>query len=84
MGEAMTVTGMIERLQEIEADGNGELHVLISDPNNGYGCGIMSDDAKYQIGHCDEEGYVWHSIDTEEGRSQGYELSLEPDVIMFF
>ena len=77
----MTVSQMIESLRLVEADGNGHLEVLIQDPDDKYGCGTTGD---YQIGHVDVEGYVWHPIDVQDAINlEGYNLSEQPDVIMF-
>ena len=40
---------------------------------------------KYTIGHCDDEGYVWHPMDVDDARElEGKEINDEPDVIMFY
>jgi hypothetical protein len=75
----MTVSEMMMKLTQLNANGLGDLQVLIRDPDNGWGCGVLH--SKYQVGHCDSEGYVWHSDDTTDCVET---LSEDPDVVMFY
>lgn len=77
----MTVTEMIEKLRHVEESGNGELEVLFQDAKEGFGWGLSG---SYTIGHCDDEGYVWHPLDINDARViEGKEIDDAPDVIMF-
>jgi hypothetical protein len=78
----MTVSEMIEKLRLVEETGKGNLEVLFQDAKEGFGWGI---EGKYTIGHCDDEGYVWHPMDITDARElEGKEIDDEPDVIMFY
>ena len=78
----MTVTEMIEKLRLVEETGKGDLEVLFQDSKEGFGWGI---NGRYTIGHCDDEGYVWHPMDVDDARVlEGKEINDEPDVIMFY
>jgi hypothetical protein len=73
---------MIKKLILVEETGRGELEILFQDANEGYGWGI---EGKYTIGHCDDEGYVWHPLDINDARLfEDKEINDEPDVIMFY
>lgn len=77
----MTVSEMIEKLRLVEETGRGHLEVCFQDQKEGFGWAISG---SYQIGHSDEEGYLWHPLDIHDGRElEGKDLSDEPDVIMF-
>ena len=78
----MTVTEMIEKLRLVEETGRGDLQVLMMDSKEGFGWSI---EGRYTIGHCDEEGYVWHRMDIHDARTLDLkEIDDEPDVIMFY
>jgi len=77
----MTVSEMIKKLKQIEETGKGNLEVLFQDRKEGFGWALSG---KYQIGHCDDEGYVWHPIDVADGRILDLkDLSEKPDVVIF-
>jgi len=77
----MTVNEMINKLQVLKDSGLGELEFLFQDKNDCFGWAVSG---KYQIGHCDPEGYVWHSLDINDAiQLENYEMSKEPDVVMF-
>ena len=78
----MTVTEMIEKLRHVEETGKGNLEVLMQDSQEGFGWSLQG---KYTIGHCDDEGYVWHPMDIGDARElEGRDINDEPDVIMFY
>ena len=85
---------MIEKLRLVEETGKGYLEVLFlegpsrkkvvlfQDSTEGYGWAL---EGKYTIGHCDDEGYVWHPMDIDDARKlEGKKISDKPDVIMFY
>ena len=77
----MTINEMIDKLETLKAAGKGNLEILFQDKEECFG---WSFSGKYQIGHCDPEGFLWHSIDAGEAlQLEGYILSEEPDIVMF-
>jgi hypothetical protein len=77
----MTIDEMIDKLQVLKDTGLGELELLFQDKDEYFGWAFSG---KYQVGHCDPEGYVWHSLDVNDAiQLEGYQMSKEPDVIIF-